>query len=125
MDHYLSKRYLFIYHYMSKICVIQLFYLQGFLILFSCFGPQIQIVAQRSAKLFINSKNPFLIPFLIPEINFLSHPSRNSNTISDFSFAMNSYGHNYNFQPIKIRISSILLLKNEDEKFSIFRWGRF
>ena len=46
---------------------------------------------------------------------------RNFYAISDFSLALNSYGHEDNFQPRKMRKSSILLLKNEDEKSSVFR----
>ena len=46
---------------------------------------------------------------------------RNFNAISDFSFAMNSYGHEDNFQPTKIRNPSILLLENEDENFFVYK----
>ena len=50
---------------------------------------------------------------------------RNFNAISDFSFAMNSYGYENIFQPKKISNPLILLSKNEDEKFPVFRWDSF
>ena len=38
---------------------------------------------------------------------------------------MHSYGHEDNFQPLVIGNSSIFRLKNEDEKFAVFRRGCF
>ena len=49
----------------------------------------------------------------------------NFNAISDFSFALNSYGYENIFQPKKISNPLILLSKNEDEKFSVNRTAYF
>ena len=51
--------------------------------------------------------------------------ARNFNGTCDFTFAMHSYEHEDNFQPLVIGNSSIFRLKNEDEKFAVFRRGCF
>ena len=65
------------------------------------------------------------VPKVIAHFAFIANIFRNFNAICDFSFAMNSYGHEANFQPKQLRNPLILLSKNEDEKFSVLRWARF
>ena len=61
------------------------------------------------------------VPKVIAHFAFFVNIFRNFNAICDFSFAMNYYGHKANFQPKQLRNPLILLSKNEDEKFSVFR----
>ena len=61
------------------------------------------------------------MPKVVAHFAFFVNIFRNFIAICDFSFAMNSYEHKVNFQPKQLRNLLILLLKNEDEKISVYR----